>query len=96
MDLFALPKQRHLRRAELYLVLEPLGFTRANVDAYLAAGTIPAKHIPHTRRVRTPAPSSRPQKIPAAGPKKDREQIKGRAFYVVEAVIAGLQLEPKK
>lgn len=105
MDLFALHGQRHLRRGELYLCLEPLGFTEGEVDAFIKAGIIPAKHIPHPRRKKKRkqggerrggvasarvVPDTKPKPNPKKAPKA--ELIQGRAYYVVSDVMAGLGL----
>ena len=96
MDLFALHSQRHLRRGELYLCLEPLGFTRGEVDAFIAAGIIPAKHIPHPRRTAKGRGTSTARVVPDKQKKtkaaRKAELIRGRAYFVASEVIAGLHL----
>ncbi len=95
-DIFALHPQMHLRRSQLYQALEPLGFTRAQVNTYISAGLIKAKHLPHARRARCSGKkASRSSKLPALRVTKSTPAlINGRAFYVVRDVIAGLQLKP--
>lgn len=97
MDLFALHKQRHLRRGEVYACLEPLGFTRTEVDGFIAAGIIPAKHLPHARRLRSRSGGKTNKKSGKGDSSRTGgEMINGRAYYVVGDLLAGLKLDGGK